>query len=211
MSEEKIKVIIADDHQLFRDGIRSLLQKQSFIDVVAEASDGKELLEKLKNHEADVALVDISMPEMSGLEVINKIKNDYPALRFIVLTMHKDGQYVMQSAKAGAHGYLLKNVDEEELIRAVSLVHEGERYYNSEIKELLVTNITSGEENKALSPREQEVLKLVASGDTTKMIADKLCVSTRTIETHRVNMMKKLKAQNTAELIKRAFELKLID
>ncbi len=211
MSEEKIKVIIADDHQLFRDGIRSLLQKQDFINVVAEASNGKELLDTLKNHDADIVLVDISMPEMSGLEVISQIRNDYPSLRFIVLTMHKDGQYVMQSAKAGAHGYLLKNVDEEELVKAVSLVFEGERYYNSEIKELLVTNITSGEQNKALSPREQEVLKLVASGDTTKMIADKLCVSTRTIETHRVNMMKKLKAQNTAELIKRAFELKLIN
>lgn len=208
----KIKIIIADDHQLFRNGIVSILQKDNDFEVVAEAADGKELLNLLQNTEVDVVLVDLSMPGMSGQDVISNAKNLYPATRFIVLTMHDEGQYVVKSVRNGAHGYLLKNVDENELKTAIKEAYAGRKYFNRHITELMINNmgVVENQEENELTPRELEVLKMVSEGKITKEIANQLSVSTRTIETHRVNMMKKLGVQNTAELITKAAKLNLI-
>jgi DNA-binding NarL/FixJ family response regulator len=207
-----IKVVIADDHQLFRNGIVSILQKDAQFEVVGDAADGNDFLKLLETKNVDVALVDLSMPGMSGQDVITQAKQLYPQTRFIVLTMHDEGQYVVKSVRSGAHGYLLKNVDENELKTAIKEVYAGRKYFNRHITELMINNmgvVENAAENE-LTPRELEVLKLVSEGRITKEIANQLSVSTRTIETHRVNMMKKLGVQNTAELITKAAKMNLI-
>ncbi|MFM7023827.1 MAG: response regulator [Flavobacteriales bacterium] len=208
----KIKVTIADDHQLFRDGIISILSKDSDFEVIDQAGSGEELMESLAAKLTDVVLVDLSMPGISGQDVIQQAKNRFPHLKFIVLTMHDDGQYVVKSVRSGAFGYLLKNADEKELKHAIKEVFAGRKYFNQHITELMINNmgVANNDNSLELTPRELEVLKLVSEGRITKEIADHLCVSTRTIETHRVNMMKKLGVQNTAELIKKAAKLNLI-
>lgn len=208
-----IKIVIADDHKLFREGLKSLLAKEENFEVIGEATNGRELLELLPELRADVVLIDLSMPEISGLEVLQEAKTRLPHIKFIVLTMYDDGQYVAKSVRNGAFGYLLKNADEEELKTAIrQVVLQGKKYFNPHISELLINSMAIQQPRaQNLSEREQEVLYLVAQGKTTKDIAHELFVSTRTIETHRANIMKKLEVHNTAELIKKAMELKLID
>lgn len=209
----KIRIVIADDHKLFRTGLKSLLDQEPNFEIAGEATNGQELLDLLREVRTDVVLIDLSMPVLSGLEVLQKAKTELPHIKFIVLTMHDDGQYVAKSVRSGAFGYLLKNADEEELktaIRQVAL--EGRKYFNPHISELLINSMAIQQpREEKLSEREQEVLYLVAQGKTTKEVANELFVSTRTIETHRANIMKKLEVHNTAELIKKAMELKLID
>lgn len=207
-----IKIAIVDDHQLFREGLAFMLAQSEGIEVKASFGDGGELLSYLKENseEIEVLLLDISMPEVSGLNVLKTIRKLYPRLKSIILSMHNDGNYIVQSVQNGALGYLLKNVDKEELTKAIETVYVGKKYFNKEITELLLNNMSSdGEEIKKLSAREVEILNLIATGLTTKEIAEKLIVSTRTIETHRVNMMKKLNVKNSAELIKKATERNL--
>lgn len=209
--DDKIKIVLADDHQLFREGIRSLLLKYDHLEVVGEAANGDEVIALLEAVKPSVVLLDLSMPLKNGFEVMDIAKKKFPDVKFIVLTMHDEGQYVVKSIKAGAKGYLLKNTDGVELLHAIEEVLFGRKYFNDQISELLINNIAVNEEPlKKLSERELEVLGLVAEGRITKEIADKLCVSTRTVETHRVNMMKKLNVSNSAELIKKAVELGLI-
>ena len=151
------------------------------------------------------------MPLMDGFEVLRKVKGRFHSVRFIVISMHDDGLYISKCVRSGAYGYLLKNTDNEELFVALRTVYAGEKYFNDEIKELMIQNMAlEGNNYQPLSDRETEVLKYVAQGKTTKEIASILFVSVRTIETHRVNMMKKMEVQNTAELIRKATLLKLI-
>ncbi|WP_420579814.1 response regulator [Reichenbachiella sp.] len=207
----KIKIIVADDHQLFREGIIALLSKNASLDIIGEAASASELFELMDKSAPHVVLMDISMPETNGLDAIKTARDKYPESRFIVLTMHAEGQYVVKAVRNGAFGYLIKNADENELIAAIEAVALGKKYFNSEISELMIGNMAlEGESHKKLSDREMEVLELVSEGRTTKEIADQLFVSARTVDTHRVNMMKKLSVQNTAELIKKAAHLKLI-
>lgn len=207
----KIKIIVADDHQLFREGIIALLSKNESLDIIGEAASASELFELMDKSAPHVVLMDISMPETNGLDAIKTARDKYPESKFIVLTMHVEGQYVVKAVRNGAFGYLIKNADENELIAAIEAVALGKKYFNSEISELMIGNMAlEGESHKKLSDREMEVLELVSEGRTTKEIADQLFVSARTVDTHRVNMMKKLSVQNTAELIKKAAHLKLI-
>ncbi len=207
----RIKIIVVDDHQLFREGIISLLSKNDELEIVGEADSVKELFSILDIKKAHVVLIDISMPETNGLEAIKECRDKYPDVKFIVLTMHAEGQYVVKAVRNGAFGYLIKNANEHELITAIREVSVGKKHFNSEISQLMIGNMAiEGESHKKLSDREMEVIQLVSEGQTTKEIADQLFVSARTVETHRVNMMKKLNVQNTAELIKKAAHLKLI-
>lgn len=207
-----IKVVIVDDHQLFREGMNLLLSKNIGIEVVGEAENADQLWEILNNNHVHVVLMDISLPGLNGIEIIARAKEKYPDVRFIILTMHAEGQYVIKAVKTGAHGYLIKNADHAELLTAINNVALGQKYFNREISELMITDIAieGDESRKQLSEREKEVLLLVSDGKTTKEIAEELFVSARTVETHRVNIMKKLKVQNTAELIKKAAHLKLV-
>lgn len=207
----RIQLILVDDHQLFREGIRSLFAESDLIEVVGEADSADGLFSLLHRDSEEVVLIDITMPGADGLSVIATAKKKFPHTKFIVLTMHADGQYVVKAVRSGAFGYLLKHTDKRELIIAITTVAKGVKYFNKEISELMVGNISlEGPSAKQLSDRELEVLQMVSDGCTTKEIAEVLFVSARTVETHRVNMMRKLDVHNTAELIKKAVKLKLI-
>lgn len=208
----EIKLIIADDHELFRNGLAELLRKHDDIKIVKSVADGLEFMELIKSpFDADIVLLDITMPNMDGFEVLKQLKNLNSNIKPIVISMHDDGNYIAKCAKMGAYGYLLKNTDESELIVAIRSVANGKKYFSAEISEKMINFMSeqSISEN-ILSNKETEVLGLIAKGLTTKEIATKLFVSSRTIETHRANILKKLEVKNTAELIKKAAKMNLI-
>ena len=208
----EIKLIIADDHELFRSGLAELLKKHDDIKIVKSVSDGLELMDILNSQfEADIVLLDISMPNMDGLQVLKEIKNLNSKIKPIVISMHNVGNYIAKCAKMGAYGYLLKNTDESELIFSIRTVYKGRKYFSAEISEKMINYMSSQNiSENVLSNKENEILGLISKGLTTKEIATKLFVSTRTIETHRTNILKKLEVKNTAELIKKATEIMLI-
>lgn len=207
-----IKIIIADDHALFRDGLKSLLDKYDGIEVMGVVADGEELLKEMdEGNIPDIILLDISMPKVNGFEALKELKKKFPEVKSIAISMHDDGNYIAKCVKAGAFGYLLKNTDESELIDAILQVDKGVKYYNKDISERMIhVMATEGLDVKKLSTKEKEILKLLAEGHTTKEIASRHYISTRTVETHRANMLKKLDVKNTAELINKASTLRLI-
>lgn len=208
----EIKLIIADDHELFRNGLVELLKKHDDIKVVKSVADGFEFMNVIKGEfEADIVLLDLTMPKMDGFQVLKELKNLKATIKPIVISMHSVGNYIAKCAKMGAYGYLLKNTDESELIFAIRTVYKGKKYFSSEISEKMINFMSaqSTSEN-ILSKKETEVLVLISKGFTTKEIASKLFVSSRTIETHRTNILKKFEVKNTAELIKKATEINLI-
>ena len=208
----EIKLIIADDHELFRNGLVELLKKHDDINIVKSVADGFEFMNVIKEEfEADIVLLDLTMPKMDGFQVLKELKNLNAKIKPIVISMHSVGNYIAKCAKMGAYGYLLKNTDESELIFAIRTVYKGKKYFSSEISEKMINFMSaqSVSEN-VLSNKETEVLELISKGLTTKEIAAKLFVSSRTIETHRTNILKKFEVKNTAELIKKATEINLI-
>ncbi|MCU4162966.1 response regulator [Carboxylicivirga caseinilyticus] len=205
-----IRVSITDDHDLFRSGIAMLLEKTDTIEVIHQTASVEELLEKLPESKVDIALLDISMKSTNGLDAISILKKMHPTIRSIVLTMHNEGQYVMQAIRNGAFGYLLKDCDAEELAEAILEVFNGKKYFNKDVSHLMIEAVNKEANTQKISKREKEVLQLVAQGLTTIEIAAQLFVSKRTIETHRSNILKKLEVQNTAELITKATQLGLI-
>ena len=206
-----INVVLADDHQLFRDGLKAMLQSWGRINIVGEASHGSVLLTVLASQTPDIVLLDISMPQGSGIDLLPTIKERFPNVKCIMLTMHEDVQYVLRSLKQGADGYLLKDADEEELKTAIQEVYEGKKYFKNKISDLIVANL-SGEQSPEtlLSEREIQIVRLVAEGKITKEIAEQLYVSVRTVETHRSRIMRKMGVANTAEMIRMAYKKKLI-
>lgn len=210
MSE--IKIIIADDHELFRKGLAELLRKYDEIKIVKSVGDGLEFMALINSSlEVDIVLLDITMPTMDGFQVLKELKNLNSTIKPIVISMHNDGNYIAKCAKMGAYGYLLKNTDEAELILAIRSVSNGKKYFSAEISEKMINFMsTQSISGDILSKKETEVLGLIAKGLTTKEIATKLFVSSRTIETHRANILKKLEVKNTAELVKKAAKMNLI-
>ena len=208
----EIKLIIADDHELFRNGLAELLRKHDDIKIVKSVGDGLEFMELVNNQfEADIVLLDITMPNMDGFQVLKELKTLNSNIKPIVISMHNDGNYIAKCAKTGAYGYLLKNTDEAELILAIRSVSSGKKYFSAEISEKMINFMsTQSISENVLSNKESEVLGLISKGLTTKEIAAKLFVSSRTIETHRANVLKKLEVKNTAELIKKATKMNLI-
>jgi len=208
----EIKLIIADDHELFRNGLAELLRKHDDIKIVKTVGDGLEFMELVNNQfEADIVLLDITMPNMDGFQVLKELKTLNSNIKPIVISMHNDGNYIAKCAKTGAYGYLLKNTDEAELILAIRSVSSGKKYFSAEISEKMINFMsTQSISENVLSNKETEVLGLISKGLTTKEIAAKLFVSSRTIETHRANVLKKLEVKNTAELIKKATKMNLI-
>lgn len=209
---DKIKIAIVDDHQLFRDGIYSLLSLNEYFVVILSANNGRSFFEQLaKDNLPDVVLLDLTMPEMDGFEVLKKLRKEYKTIKTIALSMHDDGNYIMKCARSGAYGYLLKNTDPDELEEAINQVYAGQKHFNKAISDRMINIMAiEGSTTKKLSTRETEILNLIAEGHTTKEIASQLYISTRTVETHRVNMMKKLSVKNVAELIKKATQLNIL-
>ena len=208
----KIKLIIADDHELFRKGLAELLKKHDDIKIVKKVADGFEFMEVIKSElDIDIVLLDITMAKMDGFQVLKEMKALNSSIKPIVISMHSDGNYIAKCAKSGAYGYLLKNTDEDELTLAIRTVNKGKKYFSTEISEKMINFMsTQSVSEDILSNKETEVLGLISEGLTTKEIAAKLFVSSRTIETHRANILKKLEVKNTAELIKKAAKINLI-
>jgi DNA-binding NarL/FixJ family response regulator len=209
---DKIRLLLADDHPLIRAGFKSMLTKNERFDIVGEAENGADLLALTAELSPDMILTDISMPGMNGLEALQKVKKQYPAIKCIVLTMHEEREYIMNALKTGAEGYLLKSIEGPELEKAILVVFHGGKYFSPVITSILADSVARPElpEVGDITPREKEVLELVAQGKSTKQIADLLGISIRTVESHRINMLKKMKVNNTAELIRKAIEMKIL-
>ncbi|MEK7293905.1 MAG: response regulator transcription factor [Nitrospirota bacterium] len=202
-----LRVLLAEDHTLVRAGIRALLESLDGIEVVAEAADGREALRLVKAHSPDILLMDITMKEMNGLEAAARLAKEHSATRVIILSMHADQVYVRQALQAGAAGYLLKGADLAELELALKAVMRGDTYLSPSVSKDLVGNLLSGKASTAnpldeLTPRQREILQLVAEGRTTKEIAGRLDLSIKTVETHRAQLMERLNIHDVAGLVK---------
>jgi DNA-binding NarL/FixJ family response regulator len=212
---EPIRVLLADDHTLLRAGIRSLLEEMDGIEVVAEAADGHAALALVEAHRPDILLTDIAMPGLGGLELAAQVGRAYPRTKVVILSMHKDEEYVRRAMIAGVSGYLLKDSDTEELGLALRAVARGETYLSPAVSKHLVTyyrrqaGATSGPSG-TLSPRQREILKLIAKGLTTKAIAQKLGISTKTVEGHRALMMQRLGIHDVVSLVRYAMRAGII-
>ncbi|MGH9317630.1 MAG: response regulator [Thermoanaerobaculia bacterium] len=209
-----IRILLAEDHTLVRSGVRSLLEKLSGIEVVGEAADGREALELLKTQAADVALLDISMPGMNGLDAAAHVTRRFPMTRVIVLSMHANEEYVHQALRAGAAGYLLKDAGTAELELAVRAVARGQTYLSPAISKQVVSEYVRRTETsslEALTPRQREVLQMIAEGCTTKEIAKKLDCGVKTVETHRTQLMGRLDIHDMAGLVRYAIRSGLVD
>lgn len=215
---ETIKIVLVDDHRIFRDGLKSLLSEVDFIDVIGEASGGKELLEILKTLKPDLVIVDISMKDMSGIEVSKQIVANYPDIKIMILSMHTNEEFVINAIKAGVNGYLSKDASKEELLEAIKIIYEGGECYSKMVSDNFLKSYVkkykaehSLLENKTLTQREIEILKLAAAGSTNKEIADKLFISIKTVDCHKNNIVQKLKLKNTAEMVLYAVKNKIIE
>jgi DNA-binding NarL/FixJ family response regulator len=213
VSDEKIRIMIADDHTVVRQGIRIVLEEVDGLEVVAEAGDGVEALELAKEHRPDVILLDVTMPGMTGLEVTRALRDEEIEAGILILSMHDDPEYVLQAVRAGADGYVLKDVAPAELRKAIQTVHEGREYFAERVTHQLSVGLRAElelEQRKSrmesLTARETEVLLLVADGLTNREIAEKLEISPRTVETHRERLMTKLRIRTVAGLTRLVVE-----
>ena len=217
-----IRVVLADDHVFVRDGIKSLLENENNIIVVGEATDGQEALTIVASEKPDLLIVDIRMPHFTGIEVVEKIRQENTPLKIVVLSMHESEEYVLKSIKAGADGYLLKGSSKEEFLKALHTVANGGKYFSGDISSILINQLTNGnepvntekkrqlDEELVITKREKEILQLLLSGKGNKEIAEALEISKRTAEVHRFNLMKKLKVKNLIELANKAKEYSLL-
>jgi DNA-binding NarL/FixJ family response regulator len=209
-----IRVLIADDHQMFVDGLKSLLVEEKEMCVVGEAKNGYEVLEICDQEQVDIVIMDINMPLMDGIQTSRKLSKKHPSVKILGLSMYNDRDYISDILKAGALGYVLKNTGKESLLNAIATLQSGSSYLSEEVSKTLLSGFMknhSGEQMiEKLSDREREVLDCIASGLTTHEIADKLFISKNTVETHRKNLLYKLKAKNTAELVNNAYKQRLI-
>ncbi|MFK7809563.1 MAG: response regulator [Saprospiraceae bacterium] len=212
-----INVMIADDHKVFRDGIVSILGEVVDIQISAQAGSSKEVIELLEKEQPEVILMDITMGATSGIEVTKIVKDKYPNIRILILSMHSESSYIVKALEAGANGYLLKDAGSTEMINAIRRVHDGATYYSQQVSSILVQHITQGTQPKAsksgisLTPREIEILKLIAEEFSNPEIAKKLFISIRTVDTHRRNLLEKLGVKNTAGLVRYALRHGIVE
>ncbi len=205
---KKIRIMLADDHKLMRSGLRVLLEQQADFSVVGEASDGREAVALANSLKPDVLVMDIGMANLNGIEAASQITQSHPEISIVMLSMHSDESYVLRALKAGAKGYLLKDSAEADLIRAVHAVADGKSFFSPAVSKVLLDDYVrklkrSGTEDPydLLTPREREVLQLVAEGKSNKDVAQLLNLSVYTVETHRSNIMEKLNLRGVPELI----------
>ena len=214
-STKLIRVLLADNHTLVRAGLRALLQNIEGIQVVAEAGDGREALHLIAVHQPDLVLMDIAMPEMNGLEATAHVVKEFPQVRVMILSMHANEEYVLQALRSGAMGYVLKDAGISELELAVRAIVRGETYLSPAVSKHVVADYVrrvSSEPSslEQLTSRQREILQLIAEGRTTKEIADLLYVSVKTVETHRLQLMKRLDIHDVAGLVRYAIRMGLV-
>ena len=213
-----IKILIVDDHPIVRDGLKMALESVKGFEVVNAVTSGSEALKILKSNAVDVLLSDVSMPEMNGMQLVKEAKKISKDLKVLFLSMHENEAYIKSAIDSGANGYLLKDSEKSELETAIVKVYGGETFFGSSVSKLLAENgdITTSiaslkKEESILSQRELEILHLIAQGFSNKEIAIKLYISNRTVDAHRYNIMQKMNVKNTAELIKNAVKMKLVE
>lgn len=212
---KSIRVLLADNHTLVRAGLRALLQSLESIEVVAEAEDGREALRLVETHQPDVVLMDVAMPGMNGLEATARVLKDFPAVHVIILSMHANEEYVLQALRAGAVGYVLKDSGVSELELALKAVSRGETYLSPAVSKHVVADYVrrvGGESNSLghLTPRQREILQLLAQGRSMKEIAQLLYISIKTVETHRAQLMERLDIHEVAGLVRYAIRMGLV-
>jgi len=225
VATQTINIMLVDDHALVRKGIKSLLEDEDNLVVIEEASSGKEAIEKLKINTPDLLIIDIKMPQMTGIELVQLLAKEDLSTRFLMLSMHDSEEYVLQSVDAGAHGYLLKDASRDEFLKAIQAVCSDGLYFSGDISQYLVSRYRKKANpapiiksalpldnlpNVSLTKREMQILKLAASGLTNQEIAEELGKSKRTVEAHRFNLMKKLEVKNLMELVKKGQALGLV-
>jgi DNA-binding NarL/FixJ family response regulator len=213
----KIKVLVADDHTLVRQGIRSLLALTADIEIVGEAADGRQAIEKVRQLAPDVVLMDLAMPKMGGLEATRRIRKEFPATKVIAVTQYDDSEYVVPVIEAGARGFVTKMASPLELASAIQAVYRGDSFLSPSAAAILVEECqlktdAEGEKDslQLLTDRERETLKLIAEGHTAREIAEVLVVSPKTVEWYKTNLMRKLNLHNTADLIKYAIRKRVV-
>ena len=219
------KLMLVDDHSIVRDGIRLLLEQADGLEIIDEASNGEEALDKLKAHQTtatppDLVLMDISLPGMSGIQTTQIISRLYKNIRVLMLSMHNDEDYILRSVESGAYGYILKDSSSEEMIKAIRAVATGEKYFSSPVASIILSGYMQqlkkgdrpgrAERHSKLSNKEKEVLRFLVEGMSSREIAEHLQLSVRTVDNHRANMMRRLQVRNAAELVRMAVEDKLI-
>ena len=221
---KETSIVLVDDHSLVRDGIKALLETEKDLKVIGEGSDGVEALTLVKEKKPDILIIDIRMPNMTGVEAVEKLSALNTTVKCIILSMHDSEEYILQSVTAGAKGYLLKDTGKVEFIKAIHAVRDGGKYYSGDISNVLVNNLLNPNKEtietvtKALptdnpfelTNKEIQVLGLVLSGLTNKQISEKLQNSKRTVETHRFNLMRKMEVKNLMDLSKKAQEFNLV-
>lgn len=218
-----INIVLVDDHILVRNGIKALLEDQTGINVIAEASNGKEAIGVVAKNKPDVLIIDIRMPEMTGIEAVAEIKKQHKNIKALMLSMHDSEGYVVQSIQAGADGYLLKGSSKEEFLKAISKVASGGKYFTGDVSSIIMNNFVNGNTANVakvqpqvvnlpfkLTKREKQILELVLELKNNKDIAEELNISKRTAEVHRFNLMKKLEVKNLMELTNKAKEYQLV-
>lgn len=214
---DQIRLLLADDHTILRAGLRSLLENEPDMRVVGEAEDGRAAVKLACELQPDIIIMDIAMPSLNGLEATRQVRQNCPSVKVLILTMYENEEYIRQALAFGAMGYLLKDATASELIHAVRAIHKGEAVLSPPVTRLVVENylrwgdIQKDHSADGLSPREREILQLIAEGNTNKQIAEILSLSIKTIQTHRMNLMSKLGIHDRADLIKYAIQRKIID
>lgn len=205
------RVILADDHAMFREGIKRLLDDMEGVHVIGEASDGLDLISLMQEVKPDLVVLDISMPRLGGLEAAKQIKRDFPQVKVLILSMHRDLEYFHDALASGAEGYLLKEDADTDLYTAISRIQRGERYVSPILSDDMARALLELRKgppktgSQRISAREKEILKLVAEGRTSAEIAQMLCISVRTVQNHRANIMRKLGVRNASDLLRYAF------
>jgi len=211
-----IKILIADDHSLVRDGIRAILQSVPDFEVVDEASDGLEAIEKIRDKSPHLVLMDIGMARLNGLDAAQRVHKEFPATRVVILSMHANEEYVLQALRAGVSGYLLKDSKKQELIFAIRTISEGHTYLSPQVSRHVIENYVSRVDRQAspleqITPRQREILKLIAEGRTNKEIAQVLNISVKTVDTHRTQLMERLDIHDIAGLVRFAIKMGLVN
>ncbi len=211
-----IRVMLADDHKIVRDGIKLMLESQAGIDLISEADTGKKVLELLKDDPVDIIVMDINMPEMDGIQATKLVKETYPNIKVLALTMSNDELHIRQMIQAGASGYIMKSAGRSELKEAILSIIDGKHYFSTDATQSIMMDLVKGK-GKSTNPdpihitdRELEILELIVQEHTNQEIAKKLYISSRTVDAHRRNLLQKTGARNTAGLVKYAFQNKII-
>ncbi|MCF8068413.1 MAG: response regulator transcription factor [Desulfobacterales bacterium] len=216
--EKKYRIFIVEDHQLFREGLKSMLNQRGDIEIIGEAEDGLEAVRRIRKAKPDMVLLDLSMPKMGGISVMKEIKRELPETRVLALTIHESDQYILEAFQAGVNGYCIKDASREELMLAVDSVLEGKTYISPDVSDQVMDGYLTGRKElkqnsrwETVTQREREVLKLLAEGHTNKEISDFLCISVKTVEKHRSNLISKLNLHNIAQLTVYAIENGLVE